>query len=417
MKTILKITLLLFVLNAFQSCSKDDAPTPEPIAKPEPEPIPEPEPENQAPTQVSLLSPAVDAENIDVRPTFSWEAATDSDGDAITYEIYADTTATPSSLIGTTSETSFELEERLGLLESYNWRVVAKDGKEGESESKTESFDTRTIITSNATTSAEFGRKYGHSSAVFNNKIWVIGGFTLDNNQGFDDVWASENGIDWNLITASANFGPIAQHKSFAFQNKLWVLGGFARNEVLKNELWNSEDGISWNLVNQDMTFTRISDADIVLFDNKLWLIGDEVWFSEDGIVWSLANDTFSLEGVAAVYNDKIWVIGDIGKVKMSDDGFNWTTLETNTDATFQALFDTERHHVFQFNNKLWAMSDGNISLYSSTDGMNWRLISDTTGTPTLSVYSNEIFQDKIWLLGGLGTGTNNFQDDVWFLN
>ena len=56
MKTLLKIILLLFVLNAFQSCSKDDAPTPEPIAKPEPEPEPEPDPILPEVTSMSPLS-------------------------------------------------------------------------------------------------------------------------------------------------------------------------------------------------------------------------------------------------------------------------------------------------------------------------------------------------------------------------
>lgn len=52
MKTLLKIALLLFVLNAFQSCSKEDDPQPEPIAQPNPEP--EPEPENLAPSSFTI---------------------------------------------------------------------------------------------------------------------------------------------------------------------------------------------------------------------------------------------------------------------------------------------------------------------------------------------------------------------------
>ena len=207
MKTLLKITLTLFVLNIFHSCSKDDVSTPEPIAQPMPEPSPEPEPEqeNQAPTQVTLLTPAAGAENIDVRPTFSWEAATDPDGDAITYEIYADATANPTALIGTTTETSLEVEERLGLLENYNWKILAKDVKGGESESLAQGFDTRSIIVSLATTDAPFGRRIWQSLSVFNNKIFAIGG--SDREEGDKaDVWSSSDGVNWNLVTSNTGF-------------------------------------------------------------------------------------------------------------------------------------------------------------------------------------------------------------------
>lgn len=110
MKNFFKISLVILFFAAFCSCSKDDAP--------EQQVVVQPEPINQAPSQFSLIAPEADAQNIDVSPTFNWESAVDSDGDQITYEIYADTTSTPSTLIGTTTETSFEPQEK------DRWRVA-----------------------------------------------------------------------------------------------------------------------------------------------------------------------------------------------------------------------------------------------------------------------------------------------------
>ncbi len=79
MKAILKITLLLLVVNCFQSCSKEDAPPPEPIAQPEPEI------ENQAPTINAQTFEA--AENIADNMPIGTVVASDPDGDALTFSI------------------------------------------------------------------------------------------------------------------------------------------------------------------------------------------------------------------------------------------------------------------------------------------------------------------------------------------
>ena len=81
MKTLLKITLVFFVLSFFQSCSKDDSPAPEPIAQPEPEI------ENQTPTINSQTFEA--AENIADNMPIGEVVASDADGDALVYSISA----------------------------------------------------------------------------------------------------------------------------------------------------------------------------------------------------------------------------------------------------------------------------------------------------------------------------------------
>jgi len=79
MKTLVKTILILFVIAAFQSCSKDDGPTPDPIAQPEPEP------ENGVPVISAQTFTA--AENIADNSPIGTVSASDPDGDVLTFSI------------------------------------------------------------------------------------------------------------------------------------------------------------------------------------------------------------------------------------------------------------------------------------------------------------------------------------------
>ncbi len=63
-----------------------------------------------------------------------------------------------------------------------------------------------------------------HSSVVFDNKIWVIGGSFSPN--PLNDVWSSTDGITWTEETASAEWGARISHRSVVFNNKIWRTGG-----------------------------------------------------------------------------------------------------------------------------------------------------------------------------------------------
>jgi hypothetical protein len=47
--------------------------------------------------------------------------------------------------------------------------------------------------------SAPWSGRYGHTSVVFDNKIWVIGGY--NGNNLLNDIWYSSDGINWTLAT------------------------------------------------------------------------------------------------------------------------------------------------------------------------------------------------------------------------
>ncbi|MFS4469249.1 hypothetical protein [Maribacter sp. 2210JD10-5] len=115
--------LALFVLG----CSKDDAPktqNPEPIGNPDPNP----KPENRPPGSFSLLTVHNNATDVDVLPELSWEAATDPDGDPVTYDIYLGAEkSTLSPIAMNLGTTSFKLDDMLLRNTEYFWKVLAKD--------------------------------------------------------------------------------------------------------------------------------------------------------------------------------------------------------------------------------------------------------------------------------------------------
>jgi len=155
--------------------------------------------ENIAPLDFELIAVTDNAVAVDVLPTFSWNATTDPDGDTVTYDLYIDSGITADELYAENlTNTNFEVTERLGLLEDYVWRVVAKDPNGGVTSSNTQSFSTRAIRFNETAviSNAGFSERADHTSVVFKNKIWVIGGSAV--NDGFkNDVWFSEDGVSW----------------------------------------------------------------------------------------------------------------------------------------------------------------------------------------------------------------------------
>ena len=55
-------------------------------------------------------------------------------------------------------------------------------------------------------------------------------------------MWYSEDGIQWTSATLQAAFPVRSGHSSVIFDNKMWIIGG-ADNSVAKNDVWWSEDG------------------------------------------------------------------------------------------------------------------------------------------------------------------------------
>ena len=100
---------------------------------------------------------------------------------------------------------------------------------------------------------------YGGSGFVLNDEVYVLGGFTYDNiiNKERDvwtDVWKSSGDLShWikvgNIPTDASGNG-FMYHDTAVFDNKLWIIGGSRKNHGNTNEIWQTENGAAWNTFN-----------------------------------------------------------------------------------------------------------------------------------------------------------------------
>jgi peptidoglycan hydrolase-like protein with peptidoglycan-binding domain len=273
-----------------------------------------------------------------------------------------------------------------------------------------------------ATDTAPWSERYGHTSLVFDNKIWVIGG--RDSSGTKNDVWYSSDGINWFTYDLWSGREGMA---SVVFDNKIWVMGGNDGNR--RNDVWYSSDGINWTLATDTAPWSERYGHTSVVFDNKIWVIGgdalwslkNDVWYSSDGINWTLATDTAPWtareDHTSVVFDNKIWVIGGWDSsgarndVWYSSDGINWT-LATDT-APWSERYG---HTSVVFDNKIWVIggwdNDGlKNDVWYSSDGINWTLATDTAPWSGRGGHTSVVFGDKIWIMGD----GENYYADVWY--
>lgn len=97
---------------------------------------------NHLPFAPSLLAPALNSEIDGTSTTLSWTAS-DVDGDALTFDVYLDTNAQPTTKVSDSqSETTYNASG-LNALSTYYFKVVVKDDKGGISIGQVWSFTTK----------------------------------------------------------------------------------------------------------------------------------------------------------------------------------------------------------------------------------------------------------------------------------
>ncbi|MGA2508216.1 MAG: hypothetical protein ABSF80_12150, partial [Chitinispirillaceae bacterium] len=295
-------------------------------------------------------------------------------------------------------------------------------------------------IFTEATSAAAFAVRFGQSSVVFNNKMWVIGGGDCNSDEMYNDVWNSTDGITWTLVTPSADFPRRQCHRSVVFNNKMWVIGG----ETIQlppggsgqvtypqfNDVWYSTDGVSWTFAG-NAGFSARSNHTAVVYNNKIWIIGgddgshllSDVWCSSDGVSWVQVTDSANFPGreyhSSVVFDNKIWIFGgnNLCDVWYSIDGLTWIMAKDSVSSISWTAFAS-----VVFNNKIWvfgANSRGMVgTIWSSKDGISWIEATDSTSFAKRSFHSSVVYDDKIWSIGGLRSDVPVCypMNDVWYL-
>lgn len=261
-----------------------------------------------------------------------------------------------------------------------------------------------------------FPRRVSHRVLAHNGRLWVIGGNEDASSGGsgasLNDVWSSADGITWRNDTANAPFSARLGHAAAVFNGRMWVIGGndgVGSTASYRNDVWSSSDGENWTLEATNADFSERSLHTVIAFNNALWLLaGDngaslgDVWTSANGVNWTLVppnGTTFVARAnpEAVVHNGRMWLTGGsngpyptptntvrpwFNDVWSSADGVNWISHSPANHFAPRILFGMAVH-----NGEMWVISGWNLDRYNdvwrSSDGVNWRVgISDTIRMP-----------------------------------
>ncbi len=286
-----------------------------------------------------------------------------------------------------------------------------------------------------ATEHAQWSPRWGHSSAVFNNKLWVMGGSDYWDGNMFSDIWSSSDGVHWTQVVEQAPWGPRRRFPTLVYGNRLWILGGSQNLDDGHNDVWSSEDGVNWSQVTAAAPWSGRFLHAAVVFQNKMWVLGgswpplNDVWYSEDGVDWTQASTPpwiarFGL--TALVFDGKLWILGGsnhydgaFDDVWYTEDGENWTCATSNAGWEGRA-----GHASVVFDNKMWVFGGGypwgpaRNDVSWSSDGVNW-----TTAFASWEIRvepAAQVLGDRIFIMGGNGAQIDGQWcltplNDVWY--
>lgn len=227
---------------------------------------------------------------------------------------------------------------------------------------------------------------------VFKNRMWFMGGRKLPGAHNSNKVWSSSDGADWTLETDNPGWGPRVSPSFCVFKDRMWLMGGTENfyednDNTLKNDVWSTADGREWKLETAHAAWSKRTHAQCVVFDGKMWLMGGGRWAPETVPV-----------------ND-VWC---------SEDGVNWTQV---TEAApwaprmwFSAVVYRDRLWVLGG----WSRTNGNFGdVWYTKDGKHWTELKSDVIWKNRHEHSVVVFQDKLWLYGGYA---EKLTSEVWTL-
>jgi hypothetical protein len=358
-------------------------------------------------------------------------------------------TATTADAWSTLDGVSWTKENVNGIARSYFARVVQETGKATVIGGVQAGYANNVWQTTDGTNWSELSSFAQFSSrespgVEFNGQMWITGGFAINgtvNGQRSDEIWHSSDGLNWSRITPNGSvFSARDGHGFTVFNNRMWVIGGWNNptggtgTEVRFNDVWSSADGVTWQLETPAAAFApRVGHA-TVTFGGKLWVIGggtaagdvNDVWSSTDGIAWTQVTPSaaFPSRGTprAIAFGSEMWLVGGGGATTLNDiwhsaDGATWTQFTTIgpvfAPRTWHALtvLGGRVYVVGGTSNSDYATGVRFNDVWSSADGVNWQQDTASAPFPPRSLHALITHGGELWVVAGFSSGHFN---DVW---
>lgn len=137
-----------------------------------------------------------------------------------------------------------------------------------------------------ASESAPWTPRGYHQAAVLNGLIYVLGGGNyVPKHFALNDVWSSADGVSWTCETESAPWAPRLWFSTAVYRDRIWVLGGWSKEKDNHGDVWHSADGRSWQRLQTKNCWKPRHEHSAFVFQDKLWIAGgharplsSEVW-------------------------------------------------------------------------------------------------------------------------------------------
>ena len=231
-------------------------------------------------------------------------------------------------------------------------------------------------------------------------------------------------GYKWAKVaeTGSGCFAPKCREGQFAMAVKPVVAFGDKLFIVGDNQVWISDDGVTWESRPKTDWGQRYG-MQFAFFRGKLWMLGgmrswddfrNDVWSSENGTEWKqvVMNAPWSKRRghSVVVFDNRLWVIGGAlssglpdktptefaNDVWSSADGVEWRLENAQTTLLFESGLS-----AVAFLDQILAVS-GVGQVWSSKNGKDWRQIARDLPWAGNGGSGISVFDGKIWVLGGI---------------
>lgn len=255
--------------------------------------------------------------------------------------------------------------------EPHNWKLVTKD--------------------------AGWQARDSQGELVFNDQLWVFGGWFDSYSAPPRDVWSSPDGRHWKQVTKQAPWLHSDLSMSLTFDDRMWFMGGWYNGRLeghsASNAVWSSTDGAQWTRETASAGWSPRLAAAVVEFKGRMWILGgtENYYFGDNN---SLKNDVWS-----------------------SRDGRTWER------ATADAAWAPRAYHqAVVLNDRMYVMGGGNYvpqyqafnDVWSSADGIEWRQETGAAPWPARLWFSSVVYRDQIWVLGGWSKESSTNHGDAW---
>jgi len=230
------------------------------------------------------------------------------------------------------------------------------------------------------------------ASMVFRGRMWFMGGRKLPGAENSNKVWSSTDGAEWTLETDDPGWCPRVAASFAVFGDRMCDPGGTESfydhsDAMVKNDVWSSADGKQWERATANADWSKRAHAQTVVFDDKLWIMGGGLWHPEH---------------VAA--ND-VWC---------SEDGANWTQVTAAAPWPPRLWFSSVVYRDRMWVLGGWSKENGNFGdVWYSKDGAHWTELKSAVVWKNRHEHSAYVFNDKLWVAGGYAETLNS---EVWTL-